>query len=255
MARLHELLAYSGQAKSQADRVRAELSHTFESKRQHFTEKIVSVQLLAEGAEPTVETQSDLQTTVPQELEWIGNHLAKALDVQYQINVANMQAKADVVISDGKTAATLLKDVPTQELLELETRLQEIQQLVAKAPTLDPVKGFTLDPMRGDGIYKAREVIKPKTEKQMKVLIKYEATKEHPAQTESYMKDERIGTIREQEWSGMLTPAIKADMLDRCEILMQAVKRARSRANELEIDVAGLKVGNTIMDYIVNGGK
>jgi hypothetical protein len=247
LAKLHELLSVSGNLKTQADKVRTELADTFEKKRHLFGEKVVSFTPNTEGSVTTVESQSDLQSTVPQELEWIQSHLAKALDVQYQISEANMEARADVVLEHG---TTLLAMIPATQLLELENRLQEIQALVAKVPTLDPAKSFAPDGARGKGVYKAREITKPRTKKAVKVLVKYEATKEHPAQTEVYSEDVPVGTILEQEWSGMITPAAKADMLGRCEEVLRAVKRARSRANDTEVDVASKKIGKKILSYI-----
>lgn len=247
MSKLHELLSVSGNLKSQADKVRTELMETFEKKRHLFGEKVTSFTPLAEGAQVVVESQSDLQSTVPKELEWIQAHLAKALDVQYQIAEANMAARADVVLEDG---TTILKGLPATALLELEQRIGEIQALVVKVPTLDPAKGFALDTSRGKNIFKARDVTKPRTKKTTKVLVKYEATKEHPAQTELVNEDITVGTILEQEWSGMITPAQKADMLDRCEQVLRAVKRARSRANEFDVDVASIKIGKTLLTYV-----
>jgi hypothetical protein len=247
MSKLHELLSVAGNLKSQADKVRTDLMETFEKKRQLFGEKIVSFTPSLEGANTVVETQSDLQSTVPKELEWIAVHLAKALDIQYQISEANMEARADVVLEDG---SVLLKLLPATQLLELENRLQEIQGLVVKVPTLDPAKGFILDTARGKGVFKAREVVKPRSKKVMKVLVKYEATKEHPAQTDVYNEDVPVGVILEQEWSGMITPAAKAEMLDRCEQVLRAVKRARSRANDLDVDVTSKKIGKQVLSFI-----
>jgi hypothetical protein len=252
MTKLHELLSVAGNLKSQADKTRTDLMETFEKKRHLFGEKVQSFTPILEGAQTVVESQSDLQSTVPKELSWIKSHLAKALDVQYQIAVANTEAHADVVLEDG---ISILKNLPATGLLELENRIQEIQALVVKVPTLDPAKGFEICTERGKGIFKAREITKPRTKKVTKVLVKYAATKEHPAQTELVNEDVVVGSILEQEWSGMITPAAKADMLDRCEQLQRAVKRARSRANEMEVDVASMKIGKVLLDYVFEGNS
>ena len=44
-------------------------------------------------------------------------------------------------------------------------------------------------------------------------------------------------------------------MSDRVEILMRAVKKARSRANDQEIDVRQNKIGKTLLDYVFGGKK
>jgi len=121
--------------------------------------------------------------------------------------------------------------------------------LAQAVPTLDPAKGFRPDEQRGEGIFKARDVRKTRTSKQPKVIVKYEATKEHPAQTELLNIDVPIGTIEEQEWSGMMTPAEKAELLDRIEKLSRAVRSARSRANEVPVDTSK-KLADSLLSYI-----
>lgn len=248
MARLHELLAVASNLRGQAEKCRTELVETFSKKRHLFGERIQTFIPLSEGAEAVTEEKSDIQSTVDQEMDWISAHLAKSLNVQYQISEANTQARADVELEDGRV---VLRQLPATALLELEKALAEsIQPLLSAIPTLDPAKGFKLDSDRPHGIFKARDVEKPRTRKTKRVLIKYEATKEHPAQTETYDFDETIGAIRISEWSGMITPARKADMLDRCEQLLRAVKKARSRANEIEVDVAKKSIGKEVMDFL-----
>ena len=88
-----------------------------------------------------------------------------------------------------------------------------------------------------------------RTKKEKKVFIKYDATKEHPAQTELLDQDVVIGTIQEQEWSGLITPAAKSDYLSKVEDIGRAVRQARSRANDAEVD-KNKKIGSAILSYI-----
>ena len=247
MAKLHELLAVKENLDGQATKCRTELMSTFDKKRHHFEETRTNYTPDTEGAKMVVESHKDIQTTVAKEVEWISRILAKALDINFQIDVANSQAKADVVLENG---TVLLKDVPATNLLQLERRMNEIKALVDQIPTLDPAKGFKLDLEKGKGIYKAREISKARTKKENKVLTLYQATKEHPAQTQLVSEDVKVGTIQEQEWSALITPAVKADILERVEEVARAVKRARAKANELDLDVAGNKIGKKMLDYV-----
>ncbi len=249
MPKLHELLAVHTALENQATKVRSELTDTFSKKRHLFEEKRVTFTPTGEGNSIT-ESQSDIQSSVDDELEWITNHLVKALDASHQIAEANTMARADIVLEDD---TVLVKDVPATALLELEKRVAEIQALIVAVPTLDPAKGFTLDANRKN-IFVAREVRKQRTRKEKKVFIKYEATKEHPAQTELLDQDVVVGTIQEQEWSGLITPAQKADLIDRVEILARAVRRARSRANDVEIN-STKKIGAKLLSYVLKGTK
>lgn len=245
MAKLHELLAAEGTAKTQADKCRADLLTTFEKKRHLFGEKVVTFQPNTEGALPVTEEQSDLQSTIKTELRWIGDIWTKALDAAYQIAESNMGARADVLLDDG---TLLIKDVPATALLELEKRAGEIHGLVTAIPTLDPAKGFKPDSDRGEGIYRAREEVRTRTKKTVRPIVKYEATKEHPAQVDLIQEDVPTGSIRAQEWSGLITPGEKADMLSRAEELRRALKTARSRANEATAST--LKVGAALTKYV-----
>lgn len=245
--KLHELLAVESPLKAQAEKTRRELATTFEKKRHLFTEKSVTFRPLEEGKEPVREEQLDLQSTVRKELTWIAAILASALDAEYQVQVGNTQAFGDVLIEG--TDAPLLTHVPATALLSLEKRVNELREFVLTIPTLDPAKGFVLDEPRGKNIYRARDDVRPRTKKTSKALVLYEATKEHPAQVKEISVDEPIGTLLAQEWSGLITTSEKADMMDRVERLGRAVKTARTRANEVEVDPA-LTIGEVLLSYV-----
>lgn len=245
--KLHELLAVEKNMETQSAKTRTELSKTFADKRHLFSMKVVTFKPNTEGATAATESQSDIQTTVTDEMKWLSGILAKSMDASFQIDLANTVAKADVVTEDGKTVAAGL---PATALLRLEHRMQEIHDLIVAVPTLDPAKGFQPDTDKGPGYFRAREVAKVRTKKVFAPIVIVPATKEHPAQVEKLFNDEPIGTVVEQEWSSLITPAAKAELLDRCDILTRAIKKARSRANEQEIDVKEDKVGTALLKYI-----
>lgn len=244
--KLHELLAVESNLSNQAKKCSADLQKTFNSKRHLFEEKILQFTPNTEGAQPKIEAQSSIQSSVSKELEWIADRIAPALNAQAQIARANQQATASVEV-DGQV---IIKDAPATQLLELEKRLTEIQQLIASVPTLDPAKGFSEDPNRGKGVYRAREIVKDRTKKIQEPLELSPATKEHPAQVQLITVDRPVGEIREEEWSAMYTPSQKAEMIDRVEKLARAVRQARSRANDQEID-KGVDDGRSVMNYIL----
>jgi hypothetical protein len=121
MSKLHELLAVEGNLEGQAHKCRGELMSTFEKKRHHFGEKRVTFTANTEGAQPVTEEQSDIQTTVAKEIEWINGIIAKSVDASHHIDIANCTAKADIVTEDGET---ILQNVPATALLQLEKRLK-----------------------------------------------------------------------------------------------------------------------------------
>lgn len=243
----HELLAVEGQLKSQSATTRADLKATFEKKRHLFEEKRSTFVPVEEGAPPVVEQQSDIQTNVHDELKWLASLWSKAIDVSLWVAVGNQTAKADVVLDDG---TTLLTAVPATALLELEKRANEILELAKSIPTLDPAKGFREAPDRGAHIYAAREVTKTRTKKTQRPLVLYPATPEHPAQTQLVVEDVLTGRVTEQEWSGLITPARKGEIINRVETLARAIKQARQRANENDLGTDGPKAGKAIFDYL-----
>lgn len=251
--KLHELLAVENSLETQATKTRTDLAATFEKKRHLFEEKRVTFTPSDEKAgSPVTESQSDLQSTVTKELNWAQGFIEKALDASFQVAEANTKARADVELEDG---TKLLADVPATALLELEKRVTEIKELLSAIPTLDPAKGFSADSSRGEGVFMARDVMKTRTRKAKKVYTKYEPRVELPnlpAQTELVDEDVPVGTIRELEWSGLITPAQKADLINRAEIIFRAVRRARSRANDTTVDTSK-KIGGALLKFIFAG--
>jgi hypothetical protein len=245
---LHELLAVESNLKGQSDKCRAQLADTFDKKRHLFGSKVVVFQPLAEGQPAETTVESDVQTTVGSELKWLSGHLAKAIDVSFQVAEANTAARADIILEDGNTLAT---GVPATALLELEKRISEIKAIVEAVPTLDPAKGFTPDAnFRLPGVFRARDVQKTRTAKIKEVLTLAPSTDKHPAQCQVYDKDVPTGKVLEQEWSGLITPAAKADLINRVEIVARGVRKARSRANNVTID-STRTVGAALFDYIL----
>lgn len=249
MAKLHEVLAVDGNLKSQAAKTRSDLMNTFEKKQHHFSENKVTFTPNEEGGKLSVESQLDLQTTVKKELKWLSDFMVKSLDVSYQVAETNTKARADVVMADG---SILITSVPATSLLELEKRAKEMHDFVVSIPTLDPAKGFELDSSRSsDGdVYKARDVRKTRTKKISKPLVMAPATDKHAAQVQLVTEDVPVGEILTMEWSGLITTAEKGDMLARVEDFTRAVKAARSRANDTEVDKAPQKIGQKIASFI-----
>jgi hypothetical protein len=247
--KLHELLAVENDLRGQAEACRKDLTNTFEKKTHHFTKKVVTFKPKVEGEPDKVESQLALQTSVKAELVWISEKLGKAIDSGYAIDVANTEATADVVLDSGDT---LLAKVPATALLRLEHRITEIRDLVKAIPTLDPAKGFQPDPTEGEGIYRARDDEKPRTEKKFEFIVMVQPTEKHPAQVKELMADRPIGTLLTQEWSSLITVAAKGDMLDRVEEVLRAVKRARSNANSVEL-TSGKKISADLLGYLFQG--
>lgn len=247
--KLHELIAVKASLRTQAAKTTTDLANTFEKKQHHFTARTKTFTANGESVEPKVEENLELQTTVPRELSWVGDYIAKAIDANHFVNVGNRQASADIVTDSG---TVILSDIPVTTLLELEGKMVELRSFAEKIPTLDPAKGFKPAPERGMGVFVAREVEKIRSQKQNRIMVLAPATDKHPAQTQLVAEDMPTGIIREQEWSAMLTISQKAIILDRIEELTRAIKKARSRGNEQEVST-GNKIGKVLLTTIFDG--
>lgn len=244
MPKQHEILAIKSGVVGKFAKLKADLIDLFVNKKLHFSKIITVFKPVAEGAPDVTEQNTEMQTTVHKELAWIGVDFAKVLDLCHTINLTNCIAKADVSIGELK----LLTDIPATGLLELEKYIVSFKELVEKVPTLDPVKGFTVD-SANNGWYKAQDRVTSRTAKEPYVLTLAAATDKHPAQAVEKSRDVVTGNKHEQEWSGMLTPSEKSKMISRCEDLITAIKAAQSRANNTETKSA--PIGDSIVKYLL----
>ena len=120
-----------------------------------------------------------------------------------------------------------------------------------QVPTLDPTQQWTPDESAGKGVYKSGVNTSKRTEKQVQHKVLYEATKEHPAQIERWNEDVPVAAIETIHTSGMWTPRRKSDVLARLGKLLTAVKKARQRANTVEVEYND--IGGKLFDYILFG--
>ena len=74
------------------------------------------------------------------------------------------------------------------------------------------------------------------------------ATDKHPAQVQLVSEDVLAGYWNEKKFSGAVPASYKAELINRVETLIQAVKFAREKANDTE--VTDLKVGDAVFGYL-----
>jgi hypothetical protein len=113
-------------------------------------------------------------------------------------DTGNQSAKADIVV-DGKV---IIANVPVTTLLFLDKQVNDLETFVSKLPTPDPAEEWNHDPTTGLLRSKANESLR--TSKEPTVIVKYAATKEHPAQTELFTKDIPVGTWTQIVYSGCI---------------------------------------------------
>lgn len=252
MGKLHELLAVEGSHKSQVDKITTEAKETFSGRNAAYSgfsktyEPLRSEDPVRHPAENKV-----VGYTALEKLKYVSQAYANLFDCQFQKECGNQKARADIVITvdDGAETETILaREVPATMLLSMETRLEELRKAIEGCPTLDP--NLQWEWSQTEGCWTSKEIKKTSTRKQPKVIVKYEATKEHPAQTELFSEDLPVGTWTEVQKSGALSVPQKAAFFRKLDMVQRAVKRARMRANDTEVE--NKKIAKGIFDYLTN---
>ena len=249
MGKLHEILAVDKELEDTARKIVSEAMVTFSKKSDLFLGHLKRLEMFSEdrkSEESAAAEQKTLTTTVGEKLDYVAESLIRHLDVVVQKEQTNQEASDDVVLRDGRV---ILRNLPATFLLSLENKLAWLRKMYETIPTLQPGIAWEQDPQERSGVFKARtEDVRIKGEKTVQSKILVPSTDRHPAQIEKWFEDKPIGQFVTTRWSGMVSPASKSAYLDRIDELIQAVKKARMRANAQEVEKR--EVGGVIMTYI-----
>lgn len=166
----------------------------------------------------------------------------RLFDLVASKDATNAEATADIVV--GETV--IVRAVPVTYLLWLEKQLIDVHTFVSKLPVLDNANEWEQN-ANGDWATPPTQTVKSKKVPQR--FVKYEATKEHPAQVEMYYEDVTVGTWTTIKYSGGIPAARQRELLARVVELQAAVKIAREAANSTT--VTDKPVGAAIFDYLL----
>lgn len=157
----------------------------------------------------------------------------------------NNVATADVYV-DGQT---ILEAVPITHLLFLEKQLTDVRTIISNIPVLDEADDWKRDD--NAGIWKTEPLQTHRTKKVSKPIVLYDATPEHPAQTQMITEDVLAGHWETIRHSGAMSKPDKESLLRRAEKLLDAVKQAREEANSIP-EVDSPDVGQAIFSYLLD---
>jgi hypothetical protein len=235
MTKLHELLAVEKSKISATHKLYEETLSKFK-KEQFFSGHLKRLNMLIDSPENVAieraaKDDKALPTTVPETLKYFLDFWANSEDVTYAKNQTNQAANADLLL-DGEV---LVANVPVDELLGLEVRLENLRRLMNEMPTLDAAKTWakTNSGRFGEWVALTDEVTS-KTEKVMTPVVLYEATDKHPAQIERVTVDKVVGSFTRTSFSGAATSKQKATVIELLDKLLYEAKQARQRANCVE---------------------
>ena len=244
-SQLHELLAVESELETRHKNAISVAKERF-SKPSLFIGANKSLKLFEDTDMETPCENQHLEFTVNQVVNQALSHTENYLNAVYQKEASNQNATADIEV-DGKI---ICENLPATFLLGLETKLKLVRELFQNIPILQQGIEWEKDEQVGEDIYKTTHPEKKyKTRRTFRHKVLYEATKEHPAQIEKWEESENIGIYTTELISGMLSVADKTNYLDRIDKLIQAVKSARMRANQVE--VVKNKVAYKLINYIL----
>lgn len=249
MGKIHEHLAALNEIENQDKAMSEETRKTF-GKRELFEghDRILHMHDEKRKAEEAGAGDSQtLTTTVIERLYYENKFSIKNLDMQLQREVANTKAKATIELPGGAK----IENVPVTFLMYFEKYLIQKRKTYLSIPTLDTTMKW--EPADKEKLQGVHQTVKPestnKTEKDRVVIVKFEATDKHPAQTELFDKDIIVGHYEKACKTGKFTPAQKHKLISYIDGCIVAVKRAKARANETIVEKE--KIGKSLFDEMM----
>jgi hypothetical protein len=236
MGNLHQHLAALNELEAQDRKILEETGATWK-KQELFDGFIRVLHMEAEDRQHEEKGATEsrtLTTTAIERLKYMFPFMVENLDAQLQREVANALATADVTLPNGE----VLKGMPVTAIMHREKYWTRVRQVMDGIPTIDTTKRWVKDEQAAlEGVLRTAETEKAnRTEKQMVVITKAEATDKHPAQVELHPKDVVVGYYEKTSQTGKMTPAAKAALLAYIDGMILAYRKAKAVANETAVD-------------------
>jgi hypothetical protein len=242
---LHQLLAVEPDKKGQANKIFQETEAFFKKRPEGFEGLIKIYTPNDDGGDQLEPETKNLITTVPERLKYNAKALTEAIDAHVSKEETNARGDVRAGLSVG---SEVFGELSATTLLALEGHLTRLRQLYNEIPTLDGTRVWKKDENELPGVWKTDPEVRFRSIKEPKAITLAEATKEHPAQVNLVNVDKQVGRWETTYRSGRISSAQKSNLLERIDVLLVSVKKARSRANQAE--VLQMKIGKKIFDYI-----
>lgn len=239
--RLNQVIALVAGKKTKAQKLLTTVHHGWHKDR--ITGISRTYQPLEEDGEVFPPESRAVQLRVTDALQKTQKELEDFLNIVATQEYANTEAKADVKINND----IILDKVPVSALLFLEKQLIDLRTLAMNMPTLQADRVWEFDENKNCYVTQPEKTVK--TQKKMKVIVKYDATKEHPAQTDLVSEDVTIGHWTTIHLSGAMPEKERDEIIERIEKLQDAIKIAREEANSVEVEKQE-HFGGNVLNYI-----
>ncbi|MBN1412452.1 MAG: hypothetical protein JW969_16515 [Spirochaetales bacterium] len=239
--KLNQIIAIGNGEKSRAKKVLTSIYQKLD-KDALFSGISKTYEPMDEEGEQLPKDEKYVQVTVKNAIAEVTDALKDMFNIVATQDLANCVARANIVV-DGKT---LLEEVPVTHMLFLEKQLEDLNTFINTLPVLDPSEKWTFNAEANCYISEEKKSIRTKKEPQ--VIVKYEATDKHPAQTELIYIDKPVGYWHTVKFSGAISKKEKDALLEKVRNLQKAVKFAREEANNTEIGKS--EYGDRILKYL-----
>lgn len=228
MTKLNQIIAVEKGIKA---RVYNDISEIYKScqKPDLFNGFAKQFQSVDEGGESLPPEHKKVQLTYQKAIDKVQHQLTDLFDVTAVKDWTNTAAIADVKVNDQ----VIIAKVPVSYLLFLEKQLTDVRTFVNSLPVLDDAEDWNDDP--NSGLKKTEELRTHRTKKVQKPIVMYDATKEHPAQTQMITEDIISGHWVLTKQSGAIARPKKEELGEKVEILLRAIKEAREEANGINV--------------------
>jgi len=240
---LNQVVALVKGKKSRAAKLLTEVHH-----RVFHKDKVTGIsrtyQPIADDGEMLPAENRRVQVHVEDQLIILKSILSDFIDVVVTQDMGNTKATGDIQIGDDP----LLTGIPVTVLMFIEKQLVDMRTLIEKLPVLPTDRVWSMDEAKNCWVTQAEKTIK--TQKKAEVIVKYDATDKHPAQTDLISVDKTVGHWSTIHISGAIPESRRDEMLTRINLLSDAVKAAREQANSREVTY-NLMVGETLLGYIL----
>jgi len=246
MSKLNQIIAVEKGTKTKTDRVVTDIHHALKKKdlfNGHAkTFKPVDEDPSKPTGEPIPPDNMKVKHTVSDMIKEASEAWAELINVTAMRDYGNTEARSDVVIDD----VVVLESVPVSHLLFLEKKADDFYTFVTKLPCLDAGETWEDDP--NQNMFATKPVETVRTKKVPRAFVLYEATPEHPAQVKEIVEDVLHGTWSTIKYSTALPARDISKYKKRVEKLQKALKFAREKANEQEVQKK--PIGESIFKYI-----
>lgn len=238
--KLNQVIALVGGRKTRIHKLMTEIHHGWKADR--LAGICRTYQSKDEDGEVFPSENHPVQVKANVEIDKLIPPLIDFYDLVYTQESSNASATGDIVVD----SIILVKDVPVTVLLFLEKQFVDLLSLCKKIPTLTYDKVWKIDNAKSCYVTEPEQTVK--TQKVPEPLVKYPATKEHPAQVDVVNIDRTIGHWTTIHMSGALPEAERLIIEQRIMKLIDAVKSAREQANSIDITMDGC--GEALLCYV-----